>query len=235
MENESIHQGLPVLKIRTEEQFDMSYEQEIEYIKECEKRNEREKLIRLESSGVGRRYFNIKLEDYDATTDEQKKALKQVKEFINQMNSNKPVSKTLWLCGKAGTGKTLLASLIIRECGGHFAKSYEIEDDIEISKSFSAKENKKQVLEKYYNYRILVIDEIGKFEHKHNTEIEYLFRILNERYERQYSTILITNKTGKELREYIGIPLYDRFLENCTCIEFTGESYRKLLKERNNE
>lgn len=232
---DNINQGLPVLKIRNEEQFEMNIEQEVEYIKQMEKQAEKEKLQRLEASGVGRRYLSLKLEDYETTTDEQKKALATVKDFIKQMNGNTPICKNLWFCGSAGTGKTLLASLIIRECGGHFCKSYEIEDELEISKSFSAKENKKQVLERYYNHSILVIDEIGKFEHKHNTEIEYLFRILNERYERRYSTILITNKTGKELREYIGKPLYDRFLENCTCIEFNGESYRKTLKERKDE
>lgn len=192
---------------------------------------EKEKDKAFQNSGVGKKYLKKSLSDFKAETDEQKKQLEMVKKYIADVQQYK--SKTLWLCGNAGTGKTFLASMIARECKGHYVKSYDIEDEIEISRSFSAKENKKQVLSKYYNYRLLVIDEVGKFENKQYQELEYLFRILNERYERELSTVIVTNKSGTELREYLGIPLYDRFISNCTLIEFKGASYR--IKERDDE
>lgn len=197
-----------------------------EEIAEYERKIEEQKKQSIyENSGVGSKYFNCRLEDYETTTDEQKENLNKVRNFIKAIQNGE--NKTLWMCGKSGTGKTMLASLVVRECGGKFAKSYQIADEIEDSRSFSAKENKTALIKRYSEYKLLVIDEIGKFENKQGNELEYLFRILNERYEKENSTIIITNKTKGELKEYLGTPLFDRFVENCTSLDFNGDSYRK--------
>jgi len=193
---------------------------------EMAKLTEQDKQNRYENSGVGRKYFALRITDYEATTDELSRNLDAVKTFIADVQNYK--IRTMWLCGKSGTGKTMLASAVIRECGGHFSKSYQIIDEIEDCRSFSSHESKTALIKRYANYPVLVIDEIGKFDNKN--EIEFLFRILNERYENELSTILVTNKTKSELKNYIGIPLYDRFIENCTAVEFTGESYRKNIR-----
>lgn len=193
-------------------------------------KNEKEKKIQdwFSSSGVGQKYLDKRLSDFIAETDEQKQQLQTVQKFIADVNNGK--TKTLWLCGNAGTGKTFLASMIVRETMGHFCKSYEIADDLEVSRSFSAKENKNMVIKRYSSYKVLVIDEIGKFQGEN--EISYLFRILNERYEAELPTILVTNFTNVGLRDYLGKPLYDRFVENCTSLMFTGESWRDRERKR---
>ncbi len=201
-------------------------EQNDEFIKQTE---EKEKQRLYELSGVGKKYWNMRFENFDAYNDELKVNLQKVHSFIKDVQNGK--SRTMWLCGNSGTGKTLLASLIIRECGGKFVKSYEIADEIEDCRSFKAEESKVQLIKRYSNYPVLVIDEVGKFEGKQWQELEYLFRILNERYEKEKSTIIVTNKTKVELKEYIGIPLFDRFVENCISAEFTSSSYRKNIKE----
>ena len=188
------------------------------------------KQEKYKSSGVGEKYLNKTLDDYDCYNEESTRNFEKVKTFIADVRDKKK-KRTLWLCGNSGTGKTLLASLIIRECGGKFVKSYQILNELDDCKSFKAKESKSDIINRYASYDILVIDEIAKFESKQ--EIEYLFMILNERYEKMKTTIIVTNKSAKELREYLGKPIYDRFVENCMSIEFTNQSYR--IKERDYE
>ena len=180
----------------------------------------------INNSGVGRKYLDKTLEDYIAETDEQKGILQKIREFIEKVKNG--LCRTLWLCGKTGTGKTLLGACICRETMGTFKKSYEIKDDIETSKTFKATETKRMVIDRYANYQVLVIDEIGR---GGNEERDYLWQILNERYERELSTVLITNMSKLELKMFLGETVYDRFVTNCTSLTFTGESYRKRERE----
>lgn len=181
----------------------------------------------LNNSGVGKKFLNKSIKDYVAETDEQKNILSVVKHFIEEVNNNK--CRTLWLCGNTGTGKTLLGSAICRETMGTFTRSYNIKNDIESTRFFKATETKNGCIKRYANYRLLVIDEIGRG--GGDEEREYLWQILNERYENELSTVLITNMSKGELKEYLGEPVYDRFVTNCISLTFTGESFRKRERE----
>lgn len=180
----------------------------------------------INNSGVGKKYLDKSLENYITETDEQKDILQKVREFIEKVNNG--LCRTLWLCGKTGTGKTLIGACICLETMGTFKKSYEIKDDIDTSKTFKATETKRMVIDRYANYHLLVIDEIGR---GGNEERDYLWQILNERYERELSTVLITNMSKMELKMFLGETVYDRFVTNCTSLTFTGESYRKRERE----
>lgn len=171
------------------------------------------------TSNVGKRYRNKTLDDFVAETDEQKDILAKVKQFIQDVNEGK--DRTLWLCGATGTGKTLLGSCICRETGGVYCKTYDIKDDL-VENHFSIK----QVFKKWTNYRSLVIDEVGRVEQ----EKDFMFQLLNERYENEVSTVLITNLSKGELKERLGLPLYDRFVSNCVSLTFKGDSHR--IQER---
>ena len=184
------------------------------------KLEEKDKQERLQKSGIGERYYRVTLDSFVCQTQEQNNVLEKVKHFINNYQE-----KTLWMVGKPGTGKTMLAAIICREClHAHYVKSYQIELELDDCKSFKATKSKTEIIKNYSDYPVLVIDEIGKFESKE--EIKYLFMIINERYEKNKSTVLISNKSKKELIEYLGQPVYDRFTENCMSIEFDFESYR---------
>ena len=187
---------------------------------EQRKQEEYEKAKRLKDSGIGERYKHTKLEDYNCDIPERKAVLEKVKEFINDYRS-----KTMWMVGNPGTGKTMCAAMICRECwGSHYCKSYQINIELDDCKSFKAVESRASIIKKYSDYPLLVIDEIGKFESKE--EVQYLFMIINERYEKNNSTVLISNKSKKELADYLGQSVYDRFTENCMSIEFNFDSYR---------
>lgn len=167
------------------------------------------------TSNVGKRYRNKTLNDYIADTEEKKIILEKVRQYIDDVNSGK--DRTLWLCGATGTGKTLLGSCICRETGGVYCKTYNIKDDL-LENHFS----RNSIFKKYVNYRSLVIDEVGRVEQ----EKDFMFQLLNERYENEVSTVLITNLSKGELKERLGLPLYDRFVSNCVSLTFKGDSHR---------
>ena len=198
-------------------------------IEEQEKKElEKQKQKHLEQCGIADKFWKSRLENFDAYTEGLKNALQTVTEFVDDLK--KGMNRSLWLCGNNGNGKTMLAACILYELGyGSYAKSYEIEDELEEATSFSSKESKKSVLQKYYTRKLLVIDEVGRFSSQ--KELAYLFRILNERYERNLPTILVTNMDKKSLKEYLGQALFDRFSEMCTSITFSEESYRTKIRE----
>lgn len=169
----------------------------------------------ITTSNVGKRYKDKTLNDFIADTDEKKEILEKVRQYIKDVNDGK--DRTLWLCGATGTGKTLLGSCICRETGGVYCKTYDIKDDL-LENHF----NRKSVFKKYTNYRSLVIDEVGRVEQ----EKDFMFQLLNERYENEVSTVLITNLSKGELKERLGLPLYDRFVSNCVSLTFKGDSHR---------
>lgn len=194
-----------------------------EIIAERKKEKENREIKNLEESGIGNRYLQVDIHSYIAETEEQKTAIETVKQFITN-----PIGKNLWLVGVAGTGKTLLGAIICRYCGARYLKSFQMKDELDYAKSFNAKRNPTEVINYYANIPVLIIDEVGRY--KNPQEQEYIFRLLNERYEMEKPTVLISNMNKKELGEYLGNPVVDRFREGCKSLEFKGESYR--AKER---
>ena len=199
-------------------------------IRAWEEKNRKQEQLNyyINNSNVGKKFLDKTLEDYHPENDNQRHILEVVKKFIADVNKGQ--CKTLWLCGNTGTGKTLLGSAICRETMGTFARSYNIKDDIDATKTFKATETKRQVIFRYANYQVLVIDEVGR---GGNDERDYLWQLLNERYENELSTVLITNMTNVELKNFLGGPIYDRFVTNCTSLTFEGESHRKNEREIN--
>lgn len=193
-------------------------------IAEKKKEKENQEIKNLAESGIGNRYLQVDIHSYIAETEEQKTAIEIIKQFITN-----PIEKNLWLVGVAGTGKTLLGAIICRYCGAKYYKSYQIKDELEYARSFNAKKKPTELINDYADISVMIIDEVGRY--RSPAEQEYLFRILNERYEMKKPTVLISNMEKKEFGEYLGAPVVDRFREGCKCLEFKGESYR--ARERN--
>ena len=222
---ENLNSDIPVFSILQEGADHFANDNQVAEWDKKRLENEKENYF-INKSNVGKKFLNKSLKDYVAETDEQKNILTTVNHFIGCVNDGK--CRTLWLCGNTGTGKTLLGSSICRETMGTFCRSYNIKDDIDASRTFKATETKRMVIERYANYRLLVIDEVGR---GGADERDYLWQILNERYENEVSTVLITNMSKGELKEFLGEPVYDRFVTNCISLTFTGESYRRNERE----
>jgi DNA replication protein DnaC len=138
----------------------------------------------------------------------------------------------LVILGGYGTGKTHLASSCLHiNTNGRYIDMPTLEIEIECSRDFSAKENKASVLEKYIKPSLLVIDEIGRFQNP-IAEKQALYYIINARYNKKLSTILVSNFNPKEFGEYVGNATTDRIAEKRILIELKGESYRQSHGEK---
>ena len=156
---ENLNSDIPMFSILKEGADHVANDNQVAEWDKKRVENEKENYF-INKSNVGKKFLNKSLKDYVAETDEQKNILTTVNHFIKCVNDGK--CRTLWLCGNTGTGKTLLGSSICRETMGTFCRSYNIKDDIDASKTFKATETKRMVIERYANYRLLVIDEVGR-------------------------------------------------------------------------
>jgi DNA replication protein DnaC len=77
----------------------------------------------------------------------------------------------------------------------------------------------------------LIIDEITESVSKAGTpteiERQLLFRIINDRYEKKLSTVIITNKDENGLMDCLGEPIVDRINDSGFSLAFNWNSYRK--------
>ena len=203
-----------------------SAERDAEIAEMERKQAEREKIERYKKQAP-KRYWNEKLETYNAKTESQIKAKTAAQDFINAVDCG--IFRSLIFIGKVGTGKTHLALSIIRECGGLYRLSSNIVEELRRAKSFTAKESEAEILDNYGSARLLVIDEIGRGEAV--AEEQYmLYQIINERYNRRKPTILISNQTKKDFLNYVGIAAADRLTESAQVVEFTWQSYRAVIR-----
>lgn len=197
-------------------------------ISEWERKQEEERLLENYRKTVPERYRRESFKSFMAETDEQKKALQKAKLFSEAVKQGR--FRTLVLLGSVGTGKTHLACGIIRESGGTYRLSSEIVEELRRAKSFSATETESRILDFYGNTSLLVIDEIARVAAE-NEEKYMLYQVINERYNRQKSTALISNQTKKEFLSYVGLAAADRLSESAEVVEFSGKSFRSGLRK----
>lgn len=171
-------------------------------------------------SGIPLRFQKSSFTNYEAKTAEEKRNLETCKKFCENKGR-----QMLFLLGKYGTGKTHLGTAIIRELRkGRFVTSFEICTKYEMGSDFKAQENKWEVLERFINYEVLVIDEFGRA--KPDIERLIIPYILNARYENKKRTVLITNLEKSIAVELLGDACVDRLREICSTLIFSQESKR---------
>ena len=189
-----------------------------------------EKTVRYRKSGVPERYFNETLDTYKITNEMQATAAKAATNFLHAAKCGE--FKSLVMLGNAGTGKTHLACGIIREAGGKYRTAPEIVEEMRRTKSFSANETEGDIIDYYGRLKLLVIDEIGRGISA--TDEKYMiYQLVNARYNKRKSTVLISNLGKSDFLQYIGVAAADRLVESAEILEMNGESYRRELRAKN--
>lgn len=183
---------------------------------------------RSKESGVPRFLWNDSLSTYHARTEEEKSNFEKIMSFVKKDDNH----STLILSGKCGTGKSHLGAGIILSSGGKMIDADTLLLQVDSGDNFKSAENKFEILSRFSNYNILVIDEIGRSMDAIK-EKGYLSYILRNRYNNRLPTVLISNLAKKELIKFFGEAIYDRFKETCIYLEFTGESYRPSKRNVN--
>lgn len=168
----------------------------------------------LHAAKIPERFRNCSLMNYKTENEGQKQALEISKLYYKNFHKIKETGSSLFYCGNYGTGKTHLAIAILSDlihtgkvAGLYITTMRMIRD---IRSSYQDKTISEQtIIDKYVKTDLLVLDEVGV---QMGTEAEKLliYEVINGRYENYRPTILISNLTYKEMKEYIGARSVDR-------------------------
>ena len=202
-------------------------------------RKARESMYR--NCGIAEKFENVELYDLVKSgiaemRDKDGKLITDIKvfeDFIADIAKGKP--RALLVFGDYGTGKSVFSVGILHELcrkgvsSGYF-KAHEVMQRIDDAKWHCSNESRKGIINEICSPQFRVIDEIGRYPDSKNEQF-VLFDVTNRCYENYKSSIYISNLTKKELAEFMGGAVIDRFKGFGMTIEFSGKSFRGTEKE----
>lgn len=143
--------------------------------------------------------------------------------------------KTFSLLGKAGTGKTYLASCAVKTAiergySAVFVTAFTFVSDMtKYHTTFN--DSREGFLSPYIDCDLLAIDDLGTEPINKNVTLEYLYLVLNERQLAGKHTIITSNLTMNEIGVRYGERITSRLFDNKTCNthEFNGSDIRSVV------
>jgi len=173
---------------------------------------------RMGEAGIPERFRNRTLASYKATNAGQKRALVFMTEYAEQFSRVSETGRSAILCGFPGTGKTHLAigvALHVMTIGkaAAFTTVQRMIRRLKDSWRKDSLESESDVINLLVYPDLLIIDEIG-VQFGSEFEKNFMFDLLNERYEKRKPTILLSNLTTAEIEIFLGERVYDRLKED---------------------
>lgn len=155
------------------------------------------------------------------------------------------MSKSYYFCGPPGTGKTHIATGMLRaimeaiepvwndrrdeywppEFRGVFITAPELLLEIRDTFKSSGEASEKSIVKKYSEIDVLVLDDLG-VEKTSEWSMQMLYMILNGRYVEMKQTIITSNLTLEQLAQKLDDRLASRLAELCTVKNFKGKDKR---------
>lgn len=202
--------------------------------REEREREERERIAKIErrvaSIGIPLRFAGKRLADLTAKTAKQKAVLKGVAKYLDALKSS--ASASLILCGMPGTGKTHIGCALAVEVARMdksvcYITTAQLMRAVKSTYRREAEETEDDVIQRYGEFSLLIIDEIG-VQFGSDTERNIFHEIIDRRYGNLLPTVLISNLPADELSAFIGERAFDRCKEDGGAIlAFDWESYRR--------
>lgn len=144
-------------------------------------------------------------------------AKKTAERYVERFHELMLSGGSLIFCGKPGTGKTHLAcgiaqAVIHKGYTAKYTTAYAAIGSIKATWGNESTDTHKQVVMRYVEADLLIMDEIGV---QFGTDAEkiLIYEIISGRYDRRLPTILISNFDRKELVDFIGERCVDRVEE----------------------
>nr|DAT50471.1 MAG TPA: replicative helicase [Caudoviricetes sp.] len=184
----------------------------------------------LINMGVPRALLDLSLEDLDLN----EKILDYVQGYIDNIDNSFKYNKGLFLYGSNGTGKTSIASIIIKEAYRHryTAKRMTWVDYMTLytrawgCNNFELKMHTEDVIKDIKDREFLVLEEIGK-EQDNKLAMTLLEDLLRHREDKGFPTIICTNLAPKSVVERYGASIESLIKGNMTPIKLVGKDNRK--------
>lgn len=204
---------------------------------QAKKRHEAEqrRIARIDSahkfSQIPYRYHNSGFDNYRPDCPEAAKALASCKSYAERWTEVYERGLNLIMTGTAGTGKTHLATAIMNyliqreEANGRYTTAAKLIRAIRSTYNAESNESENQVVNMFSTIPLLIIDEIG-VKYASDFDRAMLFEIIDNRYNDQLPTILISNLALSALTEVMGERSIDRLSEGGSVLAFQWDSHR---------
>ena len=214
---------------------------------DAEKRNEDEKARikseeewtlrnRIINTQIPPRFLDRTLDSYVPGNEQQEKALSVCRAYADDFERLSKAGSSLIFAGKPGTGKTHLAVGIGMRATKEYRKDVlfttvmravrRIKDTWTRNNDGKHQESESKAIAAFTGVDLLILDEVG-VQFGSETEENFLFDIINERYENRRPTIIISNLDIEGIKKYLGERAFDRLREDGgKYIPFTWDSYR---------
>lgn len=187
-------------------------------------------------------------ENFKITNEVQNFMFSKAKLFVDLIKNQKLSWNSLCLYGNVGTGKTHIATAILKElCVSEkshlynmtqyfncfYTTSQEITSSIQEATSYS--KNKKffsrdEAINWYSKKDVLVIDEVGRSSSKNNEEADCLFNVIDKLKENNKALVLCTNFNWEELSKFLGSALMSRIQSNCLTVDTSSLEDMRIKK-----
>ena len=170
----------------------------------------------LHESGISNYFKSKKFSNYIADNEELYEAKNKAINYCVEFKHNSDYNKSFLLNGQSGAGKSHLGiaislNLIESNIGCRYIDYRKF--ITEMRQNVMNLENYNKLMRSYQNVRVLYIDDFlkGKIG---DSDINYIFELLNYRYQNLKPTIISTEKTIDELKEY-DEAIASRIIEMC--------------------
>ena len=189
---------------------------------------------KLGISGIPERFTSRTLETYSAKSEGQQRALTFASDYAEGFAKVLETGRCAIFCGKPGTGKTHLAvgvglKVMARNGNVLFTTVQRMMRRVKDAWRKDSGESESEVIGLFVLPELLIVDEIG-VQFGSDFEKNMMFDILNERYENRLPTLLLSNLTAGEVKNFLGERVFDRLREDGgECVVFDWQSHRGQL------
>lgn len=178
------------------------------------------------NAGISKRNLYKTFDDYICTNEGKTKAKNDCERYVKSF----PTDKSLIMVGDVGTGKTLLASVMLDSLVDNYnceiIKIIDIIREIKRSWKKDSEFDDEDIISRFVGLDLLIIDEVGS-QFGSDTEKLLIFDVIDGRYEDMKPTILISNLDIDGIKDVIGERCVDRLREGGgSMIAFDWESAR---------
>lgn len=190
---------------------------------------------RLDQAGIPPLFRDRTFENYNATTEGQRKALAKFRTFANEFPAHLKTGTVLLGMGNVGTGKSHLACacanvLMSRGHTAFFTSTARLFTKIRGTWSRSSDQSEEQLLKQFESIDLMILDEIG-LQRGTDDEIRTMHELLEARRLNCRPTILLTNLDIPSIKQYLGERFMDRLKESGVLITFDWDSYRRKARD----
>jgi DNA replication protein DnaC len=194
----------------------------------------------VKNSQIPLSYHHKTFGDWVASGSGQAKVISRLTSYVNQL-AKPHDAPNLILYGVTGSGKTLLASIILGQVVRsafrtdnrwfRFVSSGQYLAEIKETWSRNSNNYESNILNDYGNCAVLVLDELGVRDQSTGDQ-DLLMKLLDRRYTNQLPTIITTNLSGREgVEKMLGDRSYDRINERSIWAACNWGSYRKFSQQ----